>query len=76
MNSIRHAQLHIRLLLTLYLQVWKTRPDIVVGEETMVLCEFTTPMIERVAGKHGRGRDEAGDGMVIDTLIVTAARWI
>lgn len=47
-----------------------------VGEETMVLCEFTTPMIERVAGEHRGGGDEASDGMLIYTLIVTAASSI
>ena len=47
-----------------------------VGEETMVLCKFTPPIIERVAGKHGRWRDEASDGMMIYTLLVTAAIWI
>ena len=47
-----------------------------VGEETMVLCKFTPPMIERVAGKHGRGRDVASDGMMIYTSLVTAASWI
>ena len=47
-----------------------------VGEETMMLCESTPPMVERVAGEHRRGRDEASDGMLIYTLIVTAASWI
>ena len=47
-----------------------------VGEETMVLSESTPPMIERVAGKHRRGRDITSDGMLIYTLLVTAAIWI
>ena len=47
-----------------------------VGEETMVLCKSTTPVIESVAGKHGRRRDEASNGMLIYTLLVTAASWI
>ena len=47
-----------------------------VGEETMVLREFTPSMVERVAGKNGRGRNEASDGMLIYTLLVTATSWI
>ena len=54
----------------------KAMPDIEVGEETTVLREFTPSMIERVAGKHRRGRDKASDGMLVDTLLVAAASWI
>ena len=46
------------------------------GKETMVLRVFTPSMIECVAGKHGRGRDKASDGMLIDALLVAAASWI
>ena len=47
-----------------------------VGKETMILRAFTPSMIERVAGKHGRGGDKASDGMLIDALLVAAASWI
>ena len=47
-----------------------------VGKETMVLRAFTPSIIERVTGKHRRGRDKASDGMLIDTLLVVAASWI
>lgn len=46
------------------------------GKETIVLRELAPSMIERVAGKHGRGRDDAGDGMLVDTLLIAAASWI
>ena len=76
MSSIRHAWLHSKPLLTSHLHVRKARPDIEVGKETMVLGEFTPFMVERVTGKHRRGRDEASDGMLIYTLLVVAASWI